>query len=121
MPEEPVEKPEVIEEISEIVEEVPTEVLEKESFEASEEVIEETASLNTPDPVTTDEKVIPKQSVERPAVKQSLPEEKKKSNRGFIIGLIAFLLLAILGLLYLLFFKAVYAFCNGFVYGACSQ
>lgn len=105
VPEEPVEEPEVIEEISEIVEEVPTEVLEKESFEAPQEVIEETASLNTPDPVTTDEKVIPEQSVEQPAVKQPLPEEKKKSNRGFIIGLIAFLLLAILGLLYLLFFK----------------
>ena len=98
VPEEPVEEPEIIEE-------VPTEVLEKETFEAPEEVIEETASLNTPDPVTTAEKVIPEQSVERPAVKQPLPEEKKKSNRGYIIGLIALLLLAILGLLYLLFFK----------------
>ena len=49
---------------------------------------------------------IPVVPVERPAVKQQLPEEgKKKSNRSFIIGLLALLLLAICGLLYLLFFK----------------
>ena len=64
------------------------------------EIIEEA------EPVTTVKQDNPVAPVEQPAVKQQLPEEgKKKSNRNFIIGLFALLLLAICGLLYLLFFK----------------
>ena len=82
------------------VQEEPTEV---------PEIIEETESITTieeAEPVTTVKQDNPVAPVEQPAVKQLLPEEgKKKSNRNFMIGLIALLLLAICGLLYLLFFK----------------
>ena len=82
------------------VQEEPTEV---------PEIIEETESITSieeAEPVTTVKQDNPVAPVERPAVKQQLPEEgKKKSNRSFIIGLLALLLLAICGLLYLLFFK----------------
>lgn len=105
VPEEPVEELEIAEETPELTKVVPAEVPENEAVEAPEETIEETASFSTPEPVKTAEQVIPKQSVERPAVKTPFPEKKKKSNRGFIIGIIVLLLLALLGLLYLMFFK----------------